>query len=178
MATPKKNCPPRGRLFQNSKINPHFLFTFSFHFRSESRRPVDRVGSTVVYLENVFEVGFMPCLWLIWRSKLGRVGFRVNGTLLGRFLVKNSTNRGKGEPLACYGVQRHATVCTARHSMAQHTMAWGYRRHSLFCLLPTSDDYNFFVRTPFLVFLDSMESPLSQKSIHMHVDGNWCPQHY
>ena len=28
----------------------------------------------VVYLENVFELGFVPCLWLIWRSKLGRVG--------------------------------------------------------------------------------------------------------
>ena len=38
--------PPLGRIFQNSKINPHFLFTFSFHFISESRRPVDRVGST------------------------------------------------------------------------------------------------------------------------------------
>ena len=36
-----------------------------------------------VYLENVFEVGFVPCLWLIWRSKLGRVGYRVNGTLSG-----------------------------------------------------------------------------------------------
>ena len=48
----KKNCPPRGRLFQNSKINPHFLFTFSFHFRSESRRPVDRVGSTTTIFEN------------------------------------------------------------------------------------------------------------------------------
>ena len=28
----------------------------------------------VVYLENVFEVGFVSCLWLIWRSKLGQVG--------------------------------------------------------------------------------------------------------
>ena len=54
----------------------------------------------VVYLENVFEVGFVPCLWLIWRSKLGRVGCRVNRTLPGQFLVKNSTNGGKGEPLA------------------------------------------------------------------------------
>ena len=50
----------------------------------------------IVYLENVFEVGFVPCLWLIWRSKLGRVGFRVNETLPGRFLVKNRTNGGKG----------------------------------------------------------------------------------
>ena len=50
----------------------------------------------IVYLENVFEVGFVPCLWLIWRSKLGRVGCRVNETLPGRFLVKNRTNGGKG----------------------------------------------------------------------------------
>ena len=29
---------------------------------------------------------------------------------------------------------------------------------------PTSDDHNFFVRTPFLVFLDSMKRELSQGS--------------
>ena len=67
----------------------------------------------VIYLENVFEVGFVPCLWLIWRSKLGRVGCRVNGTLPGRFLVKNSTNGGKGEPLTLYGVQQHTTACSS-----------------------------------------------------------------
>ena len=39
----------------------------------------------VVYLENVFEVGFVPCLWIIWHSKLGLFGCRVNGTLPGRF---------------------------------------------------------------------------------------------
>ena len=66
----------------------------------------------VVYLENVFEMGFVPYLWLIWHSKLGRVGCLVNGTLLGLFLVKNSTNRGKGEPLARYGMQQHATTCS------------------------------------------------------------------
>ena len=59
----------------------------------------------VVYLENMFEVGFVPCLWLIWLSKFGRVGFQVNGTLPGLFLMKNSTNGGKWEPLARYGVQ-------------------------------------------------------------------------
>ena len=32
---------------------------------------------------------------------------------------------------------------------------------------PTSDDHNFFVRTPFRVFLDPMESPLSQDSSHV-----------
>ena len=32
---------------------------------------------------------------------------------------------------------------------------------------PTSDDHIFFVRTPFWVFLDSMESPLSLESTHI-----------
>ena len=32
---------------------------------------------------------------------------------------------------------------------------------------PTSDGHNFFVRTPFWKFLDSMESPLSLESIHI-----------
>ena len=41
-----KTVPPLGRIFQNSKINPHFLFTFFLPFKSESRRSVDRVGST------------------------------------------------------------------------------------------------------------------------------------
>ena len=31
---------------------------------------------------------------------------------------------------------------------------------------PTSEGHNSFVRTPFRVFLDSMEIPLSQDSIH------------
>ena len=35
---------------------------------------------------------------------------------------------------------------------------------------PTSDDTNFFVRTPFWVFLDSMDSPLSQEYIHVPVE--------
>ena len=33
--------------------------------------------------------------------------------------------------------------------------------------LPTSDCHNFLIRAPFLVFLDSMESPLSLESIHI-----------
>ena len=37
---------------------------------------------------------------------------------------------------------------------------------------PTSDDYNFFVQTPFRVFLDSMESPLSQDYIHMPLEDS------
>ena len=39
---------------------------------------------------------------------------------------------------------------------------------------PTSEGHNSFVRAPFRVFLDSMESPLSQESIHMHVEDNRC----
>ena len=42
-----KTVPPLGRIFQNSKINPHFVFTFFLPFKSESRRSVDRVESTV-----------------------------------------------------------------------------------------------------------------------------------
>ena len=37
---------------------------------------------------------------------------------------------------------------------------------------PTSDGHNFFFRTPFLVLLDSMESPLSPDSIHVLVEGS------
>ena len=39
---------------------------------------------------------------------------------------------------------------------------------------PTSEGHNSFVRTPFWVFLYSMESPLSQESIHMPDEGNRC----
>ena len=39
---------------------------------------------------------------------------------------------------------------------------------------PTSEGHNSFVRTPFRVFLYSMESPLSQESIHMSKEGNRC----
>ena len=35
---------------------------------------------------------------------------------------------------------------------------------------PTSDGHNFFIRTPFQMFLDSMESPLSLQSIHIYID--------
>ena len=33
-----------------------------------------------------------------------------------------------------------------------------------------SDDHNFFVRTPFQMLLDSMQSPLSLESIHIELD--------
>ena len=36
---------------------------------------------------------------------------------------------------------------------------------------PTSDGHNFFVRTPFWMFLDSMEINLSLKSIHIYIDN-------
>ena len=39
-------------------------------------------------------------------------------------------------------------------------------------LLPTSDGHNFFVRTLFLVFLDSMESPLSIDYSHVPVEDS------
>ena len=35
---------------------------------------------------------------------------------------------------------------------------------------PTSDGHNFFVRTPFLMFLNSMESHFSLESIHIYLD--------
>ena len=37
---------------------------------------------------------------------------------------------------------------------------------------PTLDGHNFFVRTPFQVFLDYMEIPLSQDSIHMTLEDS------
>ena len=40
----------------------------------------------------------------------------------------------------------------------------------------TSDEHNFFVRTPFEVFLDSMESQLSQESRFMPVEDKWGSQ--
>ena len=52
----------------------------------------------------------------------------------------------------------------------------GHRGHFLFCLPPTLDDHIFRVRTPFGVFLDSMEIPLSQYSFHVPVEGSGCPQ--
>ena len=52
----------------------------------------------------------------------------------------------------------------------------GHRGHFLFCLPPTSEDHIFRVRTLFRVFLDSMESPLSQDSFHVPLEGSGCPQ--
>ena len=43
--------------------------------------------------------------------------------------------------------------------------------HRIFWLYPpTSDGQNYFVRSPFLLFLDSMQSPLSHESTHIYID--------
>ena len=52
----------------------------------------------------------------------------------------------------------------------------GHRGHFLFCLPQTSDDHIFHVRTPFGVFLDSMERPLSQYSLNILVEGSGSQQ--
>ena len=52
----------------------------------------------------------------------------------------------------------------------------GHRGHFLFCLPPTSDDHIFRVRTPFGVFLNFMEIPLSQNYFHVPVEGIGFPQ--
>ena len=52
----------------------------------------------------------------------------------------------------------------------------GHRGHFLFCLPPTSDYHSFCVQTPFGVFLGSIESPLSQDSLYVLVEGSGCPQ--
>ena len=41
-------------------------------------------------------------------------------------------------------------------------------------VVPTSDDHNFLVRSPFHVFIDSMERSLSLEYNHIPVDGIWC----
>ena len=46
----------------------------------------------------------------------------------------------------------------------------GHNCHFSDCWPPTSDGHNFFVRTPFQVFLNSMERPLSLKFIHIYLD--------
>ena len=52
----------------------------------------------------------------------------------------------------------------------------GHKGHFLFCLPPTLDYHIFRFRTPFGVFLDSMERPLSQDYFHVPVKGSGCPQ--
>ena len=46
---------------------------------------------------------------------------------------------------------------------------WGFRG-DVVKISPTSDGHNFFVRTPFRMFLDYMESPLSLESIHIYLE--------
>ena len=40
------------------------------------------------------------------------------------------------------------------------------------CVPPTSDDHIFRFRTPFQVFLDFMESPLSPNYLHVPLEGS------
>ena len=51
---------------------------------------------------------------------------------------------------------------SAREGLATHVLP------------PNSEGHNYFVRTLFRVFSDSMKSPLTQDSIHMPVDGSGC----
>ena len=63
--------------------------------------------------------------------------------------------------------------CQAK--LDQVRSAWPIQVNSAGCEYmrpPTSEGHNFFVRTPFRVFLDSMESPLSKESINIPVEDN------
>ena len=77
-----------------------------------------------------------------------------------------------GQKLACTEAAKEISSTLVRGS---HAIAWlgsnlkpsGTQLRGNGFKLPTSDDHNFFVRTPFWVLLDSMESPLSKKFIHI-----------
>ena len=51
MATPKQNCSSSKTDFPKLENQPTFSFHIFLPFKSESRRPVDRVGSTVSFGE-------------------------------------------------------------------------------------------------------------------------------
>ena len=51
----------------------------------------------------------------------------------------------------------------------------GHNCHFSDCWPPTSNGHNFFVRTLFRVFLDSMEIPLSLEFIHIYLDDVGIP---
>ena len=44
--------------------------------------------------------------------------------------------------------------------------------------MPTLDDHNFLVRSPFCVFLDSIEIYMSLESNYMHEDAIWFSQNF
>ena len=46
----------------------------------------------------------------------------------------------------------------------------GHNCHFSDCWPPISNGHNLFVQTPFRVFLDSMENPLSLEFIHIYLD--------
>ena len=76
--------------------------------------------------------------------------------------MKNSIKGSIGEPLARYSVQQAAACYSI-----------GHVRYFPVCLPPISDAYNFLVRTPIRVFLDSMERSWSLEYDHMIFNGNW-----
>ena len=81
---------------------------------------------------------------------------------------------GFGSKLACTGASKELSGTLVRGS---HTFAWlgskfqpsGTQPLHTF-KPPTSNDHNFFIQTLFQVFLDSMESPLSQDSNNIPVE--------
>ena len=88
--------------------------------------------------------------------------FEVRGTKLENFHTwcENSTVHGCEFSHYCSWVRNFRTRV---------------QKNSSFVSL-TSDEHKFFVRTPFEVFLDSMESPLSQESRFMPVEDKWGSQ--
>ena len=104
----------------------------------------------------------------------------VRGTKLENFRTwcENSTVHGCEILHHCSWVRNFAPVYGCEFS---HHCSWvqnfrtRVQNFSSFVSL-TSDEHNFFVRTPFEVFLDSMDSSLSQESRFMPVEDKWGSQ--
>ena len=84
-----------------------------------------------------------------------------------------------GSKLQLSGTQlrgTHAIAWVGSKLQPSGTQLRGFPRN---CVAPhtfkslTSDNHNFFLRTLFRVFLDSMESPLSQDSNHVPLEDSW-----
>ena len=65
--------------------------------------------------------------------------------------------------------------CEISHQFMGANFRTRVQKFSSFVSL-TSDEHNFFVRTPFEVFLDSMESSLSQKFRFRPMEDKWGSQ--
>ena len=76
------------------------------------------------------------------------------------------------ESIHIWSIQYELILCSKETKDSRYLSVLHVSRCS--CETPTSDDHNFLVRSPFQVFLDSMESSLSLESDHMPVDGIWC----